>query len=95
MVGVEAGYRQRRLAGKRRNISLIDDATLNHDERVNSGHSIFRGPRYQAETANKLTFNEVIVRSLRRVGALPIEDASALSKTGPPVLSKSDPGVLS
>jgi hypothetical protein len=44
-VGVEASYRQRRLAGNGGNILLIDNAILIHDEGVNSGHFIFGRPR--------------------------------------------------
>src|ERR1017187_1795859 len=79
MVRVEAGDRQRRLACNRSNIFLIDHAVLIYHERANSGYSIFRGPRHQTEPANKLTFNEVIVRSFRRIGALPIENAKIVS----------------
>ena len=79
MVRVEAGDRQRRLAWNRRDIFLINHAVLIHHERVDSSHSIFCGPRHQPEPANKLTFYEVIVRSLRRVGALPIENVEIVS----------------
>src|ERR1039458_8546808 len=82
MVRVEAGDRQRRLAWNRRNIFLIDHAVLIHHKRVNSGRSIFGGPRHQTEPANKFTFNQVIVRSLRRISSLSIENAEIVSVVG-------------
>jgi hypothetical protein len=79
IVGVEADYRRRRLAGEGLNIFLVDHAVLVHDERVNSGKPIFGWPCGKTKPANKPVFNHVIVCPPWCVGALSVENPEIVS----------------
>jgi hypothetical protein len=49
---------------------------------VNSSHSILGRPRHQTESAEKLVFDQVVMRALRGIGTLPSENPEIISVVG-------------